>query len=95
MGYFTVLKPCVVGKLHYATVPAQPIEVDDDVAAPLVESGCLELYRPGAQAIQRNIARATEAINAVTLSLAAEVDDEPLADPPSPRTRGRRKSTED
>lgn len=44
MGYFTVLKPCVVGKLHYATVPSQPIEVDDDVAAPLVADGSLQLY---------------------------------------------------
>lgn len=47
MGFFSVLRPCVVGKLHYATVPAQPIEVDDDVAAPLVESGDLEAYQPG------------------------------------------------
>lgn len=47
MGFFSVLRPCVVGKLHYATVPAQPIEVDDVVAAPLVESGELTPYTPG------------------------------------------------
>lgn len=47
MGYYSVLEPCVVGKLHYATVPVQPIEVDDDVAAPLVESGSLKPYAPG------------------------------------------------
>lgn len=47
MGYFNVLRPCVVGKLHYATVPSQPIEVDDDVAAPLVKTGCLKPYQPG------------------------------------------------
>lgn len=44
MGFYNVVRPCVVGKLHYATVPAQPIEVDDDVAAPLVESGDLTPY---------------------------------------------------
>ena len=47
MGFYNVLEPCVVGKLHYATVPVQPIEVDDDVAAPLVESGSLKAYQPG------------------------------------------------
>lgn len=41
MGYYTVLTPCVVGKLHYATIPAQPIAVDDSVAADLVDSGAL------------------------------------------------------
>ncbi len=44
MGYYNVVRPCVVGKLHYASVPAQPIEVDDEVAAPLVESGDLTRY---------------------------------------------------
>lgn len=47
MSWYQVLKPCLVGKLHYATVPAQPIDVDDETAAPLVESGCLEPYLPG------------------------------------------------
>lgn len=47
MGFYNVVRPCVVGKLHYATIPAQPIEVDDDVAAPLVESGDLAPYAPG------------------------------------------------
>lgn len=61
MGFFSVLRPCVVGKLHYATVPVQPIEVDDDVAAPLVKSGDLEPYQPGAQ-----VTRPTEADYAET-----------------------------
>lgn len=47
MGNYNVIAPCVVGKLHYARPTAQPIEVDDDTAAPLVESGCLVPYRPG------------------------------------------------
>ena len=41
MGLYTVLQPCVVNNLHYAQVPAAPIEVDDVVAAPLVTSGDL------------------------------------------------------
>lgn len=47
MGYYNVVRPCVVGKLHYASVPSQPIEVDDEVATPLVESGDLVVYAPG------------------------------------------------
>lgn len=47
MGYYNVVRPCVVGKLHYASIPQQPIEVDDEVAAPLVESGELTRYAPG------------------------------------------------
>ena len=47
MGYYNVVSPCVVGKLHYARPTVQPIVVDDDTAAPLVESGCLEAYCPG------------------------------------------------
>ena len=30
MSLYTVTEPCVIGQLHYATVPAQPIEVDDE-----------------------------------------------------------------
>lgn len=50
MGYYSVLVPCVVGRLHYATVPAQPITVDDEIAADLVASGVLAPYRPGQEA---------------------------------------------
>ena len=45
MSLYTVTEPCVIGQLHYATVPTQPIEVDDEVAAPLVEAGSLVAYR--------------------------------------------------
>lgn len=47
MGFYNVVSPCVVGKLHYARPTTQPIEVDDDTAAPLVESGVLVPYAPG------------------------------------------------
>lgn len=47
MGYYTVLTPCVVGQLHYAHVPSQPIKADDTVAADLVASGALAPYLPG------------------------------------------------
>lgn len=46
MGFYNVVKPCVVGKLHYARPTTAPIEVDDKVAAPLVESGELTVYGP-------------------------------------------------
>lgn len=46
MGYYNVIRPCVVGKLHYASIPSQPILVDDEVAAPLVQSGELVAYEP-------------------------------------------------
>ncbi len=47
MVYYNVVRPCVVGKLHYASIPSQPILVDDEVAAPLVEAGALTVYAPG------------------------------------------------
>ena len=47
MSFYTVVTPCVVGQLHYAHVPDQPIDVDDSVAADLVASGALVPYRPG------------------------------------------------
>ena len=45
MGLYNVVKPCVVGLLHYVRPTAAPIEVDDDVAAPLVAAGDLSPYR--------------------------------------------------
>lgn len=47
MGRYNVIEPCVVNGLHYARPTAQPIEVDDDKAAPLVEAGSLTPYQPG------------------------------------------------
>lgn len=49
MGYYTVLTPCVVGQLHYAHVPSQPIKADDTVAADLVASGALAPYLPAVE----------------------------------------------
>jgi hypothetical protein len=45
VGLYNVVKPCVVGDLHYARPTTQPIEVDDDVAAELVEAGSLAHVR--------------------------------------------------
>ena len=46
MSLYTVTEPCVIGQLHYATVPSQPIEVDDELAARHDrERGELELTR--------------------------------------------------
>lgn len=41
MGRYAVLSPCVVGELHYAQVPAEPVEADDTLAAALVAAGVL------------------------------------------------------
>lgn len=41
VGSYSVLAPCVVGDLHYAQVPAGPIEADDTLAAALVAAGVL------------------------------------------------------
>lgn len=84
MAYYTVLTPCVVGGLHYARVPSQPIEVDDTAAAELVASGALAPYRPGAA----SQAPAEDGRDPVS---AAESTDEPEA-PARPR---RRRSHED
>jgi hypothetical protein len=42
VGLYNVVKPCVVGDLHYARPATAPIEVDDKVALPLVDEGKLE-----------------------------------------------------
>lgn len=42
MGQYNVVQPCVVAGRHYARPTAQPIAIDDDAAAPLVEAGKLE-----------------------------------------------------
>lgn len=42
-----VLRPCMVGDLHYAQVPPAPVVVDDAIAAPLVDSGDLNAVDSG------------------------------------------------
>lgn len=46
MGLYTVVRPCMVGDLHYAQVPAAPIAVDDKLAAALVAAGDLTPVDP-------------------------------------------------
>lgn len=100
MGFYNVVRPCVVGKLHYASVPVQPIEVDDEVAAELVESGDLTPYAPGSGPVPSGepteyapagaLAEVFDSLNPET------VDDEPAeTEKPAPRARGRRKAAED
>lgn len=102
MGFYNVVKPCVVGKLHYVTVPSQPIEVDDVVAAPLVESGDLEAYpKPVAEVVGEPteyappgalVELAEAGIERTVEEVAAEFFD-PLADPElSPRPRNPRRT---
>ena len=55
MGNYAVLKPCMVGNLHYAQVPTGPIIVDDTVAQPLVESGDLTPVTAAADDAQSDV----------------------------------------
>ncbi len=89
MGFYDVVAPCVVGKLHYARPTTQPIEVDDDVAAPLVESGAL---RPYGQSIASPVGWPEDAERPDSGPYADPVvDDGPPTDPPPARkSRGRR-----
>lgn len=101
MGYYNVVKPCVVGKLHYARPTTQPIEVDDEVAAPLVEDGSLEPYGPRqdtASAPGVSIPEQSDMMpqwpDQVEQSVAGERPSLPV-DAPKPRRGGRRRTTED
>ena len=51
MGWYDVVASCVVDNRHYIRPTKSPIQVDDGVAAPLVESGCLKPYQPGVAAL--------------------------------------------
>lgn len=59
MGLYNVIQPCVVEGRHYVRPITQPIEVDDDEAAELVESGCLTPYQPGAATVDPESAEAS------------------------------------
>lgn len=85
MGYYTVLTPCVVGQLHYATIPTQPIKADDVVAADLVASGALALYQPGGV-----VKPVDESRDPVPVT-----GDEPTVEPETPARPRRRRSHED
>lgn len=70
-----MLQPCYVpsgpDKGHWVHVPTRPIEVDDEVAAPLVEDGSLEPYRPGGApkgvgAYHTNVTAAVDRANEAT-----------------------------
>lgn len=90
MGYYSVIRPCVVGKLHYATVPVYPIEVDDEVAGALVDDGSLEPYCPSESQGQSLLEAALEAIpDDQDVFVAPSLGEE--AAESSPVRRGRRK----
>lgn len=90
MSLFNVVQECVVNGLHYVHPTTQPIEVDDEQAAPLVESGCLAPY-PARSVIPESIDAVHAAINALTLS-PPELEVDP--DPPAPK-RPRKPRAED
>lgn len=105
MGLYNVVAPCVVGKLHYARPTTQPVEVYDAEAGPLVESGCLESYRPGgipgltgtvavgALTMAPDLDDATDSTSeSPSEPVAAEADDEPPTIPPPARKPRARRS---
>ncbi len=100
MGFYNVVAPCVVGKLHYARPTTTPIEVDDDVAEPLVESGCLEKYQPWPNADLRawlGTALVSTGQSVAELAESAGMpiaEAEPEAEKPKPRPRGRGRASE-
>lgn len=87
MGLYNIEKPCVVGQLHYVHVPDQPIEVDDDVAAPLVEAGDLSPYHAAAADTLYGVG---EQFDEVADAIAESAEAAPVEKP-----RTRRKVTED
>lgn len=99
MGYYNVVKPCVVGKLHYARPTTQPIEVDEEVAAPLVADGSLEPYRPGDRisgstgTVLDGILQNHPDLTEIADAMEPTVIEGELAEP-KPR-RSRRRTTED
>ena len=99
MGYFNVVSPCVVGKVHHVRPTVQPIEVDDAVAAPLVEAGCLEAYPNRAlvvEAVPEPESAEPDEVNGLEELVAnMPIDDEPPTDPPPPRRPRSRKPAED
>lgn len=88
MGLYNVVAPCVVGNLHYARPTTAPIEVNEDVAEPLVANGSLEPYRPAG-----DVAPPTLGFDESLPWIGADdpVDDEPPTNPPPPRARGSRR----
>jgi hypothetical protein len=86
MGYYNVIRPnVVVGQLHYVHPTTQPIEVDDDVAAPLVEAGDLEPYGPKPELAPVQWERSPEEV-ALGKGLAELVE---LADSPAATRKSR------
>lgn len=93
MGFYDVVKPCVVGKLHYARPTTQPIEVDDAVAEALVEDGSLQPYRPGG--IPGKTGTVLDGGSKAGEEFSAKFARPPEQPAPARRPRGRRQSSED
>lgn len=104
MSLYNVVRPCVVAGRHHVR-PATAIEIDDDVAAPLVEAGDLEPFgstpaESGAvlAGIKRTLAdlggEFAEAGQVAADEFTAGIA-EPEVEKPAPRPRGRRKDAED
>lgn len=84
MGLYVVTEPVVIDGLHYATVPADPIEVGDELAAPLVEAGSLVPFR--APVVHKS------ALDWSEVPADADRSDGPYADPEQPAKPSRARS---
>jgi len=99
VSYYNVIRECVVGKLHYAKPTVQPIEVDDETAAPLVAEGALEPYgsridRQAAYGIANALAEGVDVDVADDAQIEESlVGEQPnLPEKPKPRRGGRSRS---
>lgn len=106
MGLYNVVGPCYVAGWQHVRPTTEPIEIDDTEAAPLVEAGSLEPYRPGLDALapgagaaaklglelaNRTIQYVGEKTAEAVEGLKESFDNEPPTIPPPPRKpRGRR-----
>ena len=87
MTYYNVIQPCVIAGKHYVRPTVQPIEVDDDVAAPLLADGAVTRYLTSEAPVEK-----FEPGTFLGVADPGErEDDEPPTDPPPARkSRGKR-----
>lgn len=93
MGFYNVIRPCVVGTVQYRrpTPEFQPVELDDTLAAAAVAEGALTPYQPGKAADTALDGKTGTALDGVTTIVDPEPVVEPVEPEPKPRARSRPK----
>lgn len=87
MSLYTLQKPCIIAGRHHVTLGV--IDVDDDVAAPLVADGALEPYRASTPTVEE-FDRSTLHDHAEPGEHEPSADEPPTISPPPRRARGKR-----